>query len=1116
MDTLSISTQSCASIFDKFGIATNTLIGDTQTLTKAEIANIAATNGLDAAQQKELVTEIKQNAVRKQGISIINGRRLATIALNAAIGVAVGLIIKHVQKMNELREQAAQLAQEFSNQSKSLSEQIDKYKDLNTQLDKVGISEEEVASIKESMLSIQESLIDSYGNEANGIDLVNGKYEEQIAILQRLTKEQALEHMGSNQKEYEKASKALNKTDTYKLGSAFSYNNISGMSEDQQRLYDFLMSHEGINIDQKGTYAKYGGKDYTVYNANLQLDADVKDAEEKLQKLYNDVQQFGQDTGIDVGHITSKISGQIADLQGNDKLKQHKEIYEGYVQAAVIANDNLRPLYKEATDAVQAYNDALSSGEGIEEAQAKLNEVKASVSQFTSEVADSEDVFDKIYKGVNSAAEAMYRMDKAFTSDDSVKQYAEQLRGLHDYNLKAMNFADGLTDAEEPVKALLDLFGLEEDQIGLLINKLIEYGYVIGEITKQQDATFTDLFKTEDIESLSKSIDDIQNAYKTLDDAITEYNTSGSLSLDTLQSVVDLGDDWLDYLVDEEGALKLDKEALQDLTKSRLEDMRAQAISNIANNVSDIQDEEGAKKYLASTNYELANSYNELTKAQLNSALATLKDKLTPDQYAAVEQKALADIEKINKLFDKVTVDDLSMRGGSADDKSVFSDLLEKEATLLEKQLEASVITFKEYSDKRKALIEEFYKAGKISAEEYYSALEKMHDYDLSVYDKVIGAVTKKIDDQINTLEKEKETIEENHQTKIDAIQEEIDALTKANDAKQAQIELEKAQYEAEQARRNRVQKVYNGQEVIYQADMEKVRDTQEAVEDKEFDMHISELEDQIESLEEEMDKATKVIDDQIEKLEEYKDEWNSVADAYSDAQDELLAKQILGQDLEKMILDTRMAELTIFKNDYIAAQQAMATAAWQSANEQVKAAQEAAKGAGGNGNSKSGNVDGGSNKPAAKKPSSSSSHGKILNGLNKTHMVALYHDGLDKGYVGDSVSDDKRLQLLQTAASGQLRPDEVPAILKKKELVFTEEQQKNILSALLSPADYGNKIISSIGKSKLNAQSSHAQSVSFTVGDIYLEKVNDVDKLSQAIINQFPNKALQALYKTK
>lgn len=170
---------------------------------------------------------------------------------------------------------------------------------------------------------------------------------------------------------------------------------------------------------------------------------------------------------------------------------------------------------------------------------------------------------------------------------------------------------------------------------------------------------------------ISESIDTIQNAFSTLNSAIDEYNNSGSISIDTLQSIVALGDDWYDYLLDENGALKLDKESLQKLTVSRLADMKAQIQQNMIDNVKNITDNASAREYLASTNYQVADSIDAVTEAMVNQTLAEKQSlvqsgDLSQENYDLIEKKLRGDMEKSNLLFENISLSDSSLGGGSS------------------------------------------------------------------------------------------------------------------------------------------------------------------------------------------------------------------------------------------------------------------------------------------------------------------------------------------------------------------------------------------------------------------------------------------------------------------
>lgn len=146
--------------------------------------------------------------------------------------------------------------------------------------------------------------------------------------------------------------------------------------------------------------------------------------------------------------------------------------------------------------------------------------------------------------------------------------------------------------------------------------------------------------------------------------------------------------------------------------------------------------------------------------------------------------------------------------GGGSSSEYDWKNLLDKEIAVLEKQLEAGLIDFDTYLGKRLDLIEKYYQEGKIKAEDYYEYLEKTYENQLSIYDRVISAVTNKLEKQIEQLEKQKEAIEEGYQLQIDKLNEEIELLEKEYQKKKDLEELEQARYNAEKARNQRTKRV--------------------------------------------------------------------------------------------------------------------------------------------------------------------------------------------------------------------------------------------------------------------------------------------------------------------
>ena len=88
-------------------------------------------------------------------------------------------------------------------------------------MDSGTLSEQEAASAKSELLSIQEALTESYGSQVAGIDLINGSLTEQIALLDQVSQKQAEQFQNENKKGIEKAQKEIEKDKTYLSGQFF-------------------------------------------------------------------------------------------------------------------------------------------------------------------------------------------------------------------------------------------------------------------------------------------------------------------------------------------------------------------------------------------------------------------------------------------------------------------------------------------------------------------------------------------------------------------------------------------------------------------------------------------------------------------------------------------------------------------------------------------------------------------------------------------------------------------------------------------------------------------------------------------------------------------------------
>ena len=121
-------------------------------------------------------------------------------------------------------------------------------------------------------------------------------------------------------------------------------------------------------------------------------------------------------------------------------------------------------------------------------------------------------------------------------------------------------------DATEDLAGATQSFG--ESAAGDLegLNEELGELYLLSEDTQEAAA---DLAET--IKDLTTQIDDAQNAIKVLTDAQAEYDEYGSLSIDTLQNLIKLGGEYLDLIIDEEGQVRLNEDAVEGLISAKKE-----------------------------------------------------------------------------------------------------------------------------------------------------------------------------------------------------------------------------------------------------------------------------------------------------------------------------------------------------------------------------------------------------------------------------------------------------------------------------------------------------------------------------------------------------------------
>lgn len=329
------------------------------------------------------------------------------------------------------------------------------------------------------------------------------------------------------------------------------------------------------------------------------------------------------------------------------------------------------------------------------------------------------DVADDISQQYNNIIEEAKKKESDFDWDNWFKEHSVNTQEEIDKWKEIASSANSAAEAREKYAKQADTFKK---------TKLFDMG---------SDSAPSTLSK------LNSQLDEIQSAYSTLSSAVSEYNSNGNMSIDTMQSIIALGDNWLDYIDMESGAFTLDQEALDKLTQARIEDMKQQALANLTSTVKSITTEADATKYLASTNYDAANSYQELAKAKLSEVQGNLQKKveegsLSQDSYDKIISKFESDANKISQIFNntsfKLTADgsigdSLSELESHASILKTVQEELQNTSRLSSSTLDSIAKAFPELN----SAVQKF-KDGMISSDELFSQLEQAYQDDADAY----------------------------------------------------------------------------------------------------------------------------------------------------------------------------------------------------------------------------------------------------------------------------------------------------------------------------------------------------------------------------------------------
>lgn len=372
------------------------------------------------------------------GDTIVNG--LVSLGASLVISLAIEGIQKLIHSYEDLAKAAQEYASKYTDNKSTIEGYSSEIRELRDVLADQNSSTEEVTNATSRLYEIQNELVGTYGSYANGIDLVNGKLNQQLEILDNINKQNAQEALNNINNERSAASGGLNLL----LRAGFM---ASPMTNILNEISDLQKVSKGIKNEQKpgevlkemffgdmfdfdlgetllGSSVEQITDKFENFNATIK---DIDDARiRQLAEGLDSISFDGDDLKIDgsVESVTEDITilqarlnelntngqfdGIVKKLQSINKdatetLTSSKEAYDTIIMSDIYNNAQLFDYYRQVQQAYEDIKKAESSGT-FEEVQQAKNVYKELVDGIEQSGIDQKyiEYFERMYPELQS------------------------------------------------------------------------------------------------------------------------------------------------------------------------------------------------------------------------------------------------------------------------------------------------------------------------------------------------------------------------------------------------------------------------------------------------------------------------------------------------------------------------------------------------------------------------------------------------------------------------------------------------------------------------------------------------------------------------------------------
>lgn len=517
----------------------------------------------------------------------------AILATTAIVGVT-SAIKKAKEEAREAAEEAIDTYKEaentFTSNKSTLDSISDDYQRLSKGVDQFGknisLTTDEYARYNEITNKIADmfpDMVEGYTKEGNAIIKMKGNVDELTKAYERAAEASRYELLSKGNEIFSTAKDDITNYDN-KIGATDAARQLLNGSTIESIMKQY---GEKVTSEARKLLEDVGAKSYIGYYASGKQYESYG-----LEKRYNTQTQQYEDDYTNEEYNTWAAARNKLELEHNQILGEKEAILSKVntvLQAYIASDSTYSALEEQMQNAVSViassldpkdfnYNDDAMEGfiknniivpiyenqDGIQNALNKLltiDESSTSYQMYQSLKQALLNAIQNLPEETQIAIKAAFKIGENSEYDIDVNHVKDILQDEFDDKVGEMSIGD------------LKLAGEIEVEDGALLSW--------DELNNKLELARATAVKSKaDFEQLNGSIDSIQSAYSALRDAVTEYNTNGYLTLDTLQSILTLEPEYLACLQFENGQLVLNQEAMRQMVEQRLNEAEATAIQN--------------------------------------------------------------------------------------------------------------------------------------------------------------------------------------------------------------------------------------------------------------------------------------------------------------------------------------------------------------------------------------------------------------------------------------------------------------------------------------------------------------------------------------------------------